>query len=108
MAEFDVTSRTEGDRLVVAATGELDIATVDALRAELAARTPGQGVVLDLSGIQFLDTSGIQVAVETWRASRDEGFELRIVRAAPQVHRVFVLAGLHDVLPFADAPEGDA
>jgi anti-anti-sigma factor len=108
MPAFDVTSRTEGGRLVVAATGELDIATVDQVRAELAARAPGKGVVLDLSGVQFLDTSGIQVAVETWRASRDEGFELRIVRAAPQVHRVFVLAGLDEVLPFADELEGDA
>jgi anti-anti-sigma factor len=108
MPAFDVTSRTEGGRLVVAATGELDIATVDAVRSELAAREPGQGVVLDLRGVQFLDTSGIQVAVEIWRASGDEGFELRIIRAAPQVHRVFVLAGLDDVLPFADEPEGDA
>jgi anti-sigma B factor antagonist len=92
----------------VAPTGELDIATVDAVRAELATREPGEGVVLDLSGVEFLDTSGIQVTVELWRASTDEGFDLRVVRAPPQVHRVFVLAGLHDVLPFADAPEGDA
>jgi anti-anti-sigma factor len=105
---FGVTSRRDGGRLVVVPTGEVDIATVEALRAELATRESGEGVVLDLRGVEFLDTSGIQVAVEVWRASREEGFELSIVRAGPRVHRVFEIAGLEGVLPFADGPEGDA
>jgi anti-anti-sigma factor len=108
MPPFDVTARREEGRLVVAPTGELDIATVDAVRSELAGREPGEGVVLDFRGVDFLDTSGIQVTVEIWRASTEEGFELRIVPAAPHVHRVFVLAGLDEVLPFADAQAGDA
>ena len=108
MTGFGVTSRHEGGRLIVAPTGELDIATVDAVRVELTARAEGEGIVLDLRGVQFLDTSGIQVAVEAWRASREEEFELRIVRADPRVQRVFEIAGLEGVLPFVDAPDGDA
>jgi anti-sigma B factor antagonist len=102
MTGFGVTSRRDSGRLVVAPAGDLDIATVDAVRTEIATRESGEGVVLDLRGVTFLDTSGIQVAVELWRAARDEGFEVRIVRAAPQVHRVFDIAGLGDVLPFVD------
>jgi stage II sporulation protein AA (anti-sigma F factor antagonist) len=105
MPGFGVTSRHADGRLLVVPTGEIDIATVDAVRAELATREPGEAVVLDLRGVDFLDTSGIQVAVEVWRAARAEDYELRILRASPQVHRVFEIAGLGDVLPFAD---GDA
>jgi anti-anti-sigma factor len=108
MPEFDVTSRREPGRLTVVPTGELDIATADAVRAELAGRADADHVVLDLRGVEFLDTSGIQVAVEAWRVAREEGFDLTIVRADPRVHRVFEIAGLEGVLPFADAPEADA
>jgi anti-anti-sigma factor len=108
MPGFGVTSHHQDGRLLVVATGEIDIASVDAVRAELAAREPEEGLVLDLRGVDFLDTSGIQVTVEAWRAARAEGYELRILRAAPRVHRVFEIAGLGEILPFADEPDGDA
>jgi anti-anti-sigma factor len=106
---FAVTTHREGGQLVVVATGELDIATAGAVQDAAAQREPDEGLVLDLRGLSFLDTSGIQVVIEANRAARDEGFALRILRAAPQVHRVFEIAGLEGVLPFADAMgDGDA
>lgn len=87
--------------------GELDIATVDAVREEAAQRGPGEGLVIDLRGVDFLDTSGIAFTVEVYRAATaEEGFELRIVRALPRVQRVFDLAGLEGVLPFEDGATG--
>jgi anti-anti-sigma factor len=108
MPGFGVTSRRADGRLIVVPTGEIDIATVEAVRAELAARAPEEDVVLDLRDVEFLDTSGIQVAVEAWRTAQAEGYELRILRARRQVHRVFEIAGLGNVLPFADELDGDA
>ena len=100
---FDVDVRHQGGQLVVRPSGELDIATVDRVRAVLADRAPGEGVVIDLRGLQFLDTSGLQLVVEVHRASRAEGFELRVVRGDAGVQRVFDIAGLERVLPFSDA-----
>jgi anti-anti-sigma factor len=100
---FGVTSHREGGALVVAPSGELDIASADDVRAELAQRAPDEDLVLDLRGLEFLDTSGIQVTVETHRAAKAEGFRLRILRAPERVHRVFEIAGLAEVLPFVDA-----
>ena len=79
---------------MVVPEGELDIATVDLVRAAAGGRGPDEGLVLDLSALSFLDTSGIQLVVETFRAARDSGFSLRILRARPQVQRVFEIAGL--------------
>ena len=85
---------------MVAPTGELDIAAVEAVRTELAERGEDEGVTLDLRDVEFLDTSGIQVVVEAWRDARERGFDLRVLRAPPRVHRVFEISGLDGVLPF--------
>lgn len=100
MSLFDVTTERRDGALHVMPAGELDIAAADRLRAGLAERTAGEGLVLDLRGLEFMDTSGIQVVVEAFRAARDEDFELRILRAPDFVQRVFEIAGLEEVLPF--------
>ena len=91
---------------MVVPEGELDIATVPAVRTELDERAAGEGLVIDLRGLTFLDTSGIQLVVEAFRAARDQGFRLRLLRARAQVHRVFEIAGLDGVLPFEDGLAG--
>ena len=105
MTAFAVTSRHEAGSLIVTPRGELDIATVGAVRDELAQRGPEEGVVVDFTQLDFLDTSGIALAVEVHRASSAEnGFDLRILRAPARVQRVFEIAGLEGVLPFEDGP----
>lgn len=88
---------------VVAPVGELDLASVDALRARLAAR-PGacELVVLDLRGLSFCDTSGIRLAVETMQQTRALGLGFAIVRGPAAVQRPFALARMEDRLPFFD------
>lgn len=102
MTGFEVAARREDGWLVVAPTGELDIATVDAARAEADRRADGENLLIDLSGLEFLDTSGIAFVVEAYRSAGTDGFALRIVRARPAVQRVFEIAGLDNVLPFED------
>jgi anti-sigma B factor antagonist len=103
VAPFDVQVRQDGDELVVVPVGELDIATVERVAFALEERSAGSGVCLDLTQLDFLDTSGIQLLVETFRNARTQNFALRILRASPRVHRVFEIAGLDSVLPFEDA-----
>jgi anti-sigma B factor antagonist len=101
---FGVTSRRDGGWLVVAPTGELDIAAVESVRSHVDRRGDDEGLLLDLHALDFLDTSGIQLVVEAYRASQERGFPLRIRRAREPVQRVFELAGLEGVLPFEDGP----
>lgn len=103
MPDFIVTTERREGLLRVVPTGELDIAAADGLRARLAERRATEGLELDLSGLEFMDTSGIQVVVEAYRSARDDGFDLRIVRAPQSVQRVFEISGLEGVLPFEDA-----
>jgi anti-anti-sigma factor len=105
--DFDVGLRREPGRIVLRPRGELDIATVPRLRDAMAERRPEEAMVLDLRGLGFLDTSGLQVVVEVSRRARSEGFELTLVRGDRGVQRVFEIAGLAEMLPFADSAPGD-
>jgi anti-sigma B factor antagonist len=109
MAEdaFDEGLRREPGRLVLRPRGELDIATVPRLRDAMAQRRGDEALVLDLRDLAFLDTSGLQIVVEVSRRARTEGFELTLVRGGHGVQRVFEIAGLTEMLPFADRAPGD-
>jgi anti-sigma B factor antagonist len=89
-----------GERILRPA-GELDIATAPQLeRALLGGRVRGERVVLDLGGLEFLDSTGLRVIVRAVEAAQREGWELRLRPAPPAVQRIFSLAGVLDALPF--------
>jgi len=101
--EFAVSAEAVGSAYVVTPVGELDLGTVDELRATLAARPDDcHRLVLDLSGLTFFDTSGMRLVVETLQEARRTGISLALVRGPEDVQRLFALAGMDDRLPFFD------
>jgi anti-sigma B factor antagonist len=97
--DFEV--RRVGARVIP--SGEIDLATVDAVQTEVdAARREAQRVVLDLRETTFIDSAGIRLIVEAAR----EG-ELVVVRGGPEVQRVFDLVGLDGRVAMLDAPPGE-
>ncbi|GAA0954954.1 STAS domain-containing protein [Actinocorallia libanotica] len=90
-------SRYEDGYLIVAVSGELDIATAPELRAYLFGLLPtaSAGLVLDLSGLSFCDSRGIGVLV--WaRAAVDSA--LAVVAPHRRIARLLQITGLSDVL----------
>ena len=101
--EFKVVVRREGEALVVAPEGELDMATAGALRAELEADLgEARFLVLDLRGLDFLDTSGLQLVFEQQKRAEREGFAFVLVRGQRHVQRLFEIAGMNDRLTVVD------
>jgi anti-sigma B factor antagonist len=103
--EFAVaTDRDDGGTITLRPTGELDIATAPKLeRALRDGRRPGDVVVLDLGGIEFLDSTGLRVIVKGVEAAARERWDLRLRHGSPAVRRVFEIAGVLGALPF-EAP----
>lgn len=101
---LEVRLEREDDTYVVALSGELDIDGIGRVSEALhvAEQSDAREVVLDLSDLQFMDSSGIQLVVEADARSRADGNRLRLRRGPEHVHRVFVLTDLADRLPFAD------
>ena len=65
-----------------------------------AARATGMAIVLELDGLEFLDSSGLNLILATWEAARRDDTPFTLTPGRPNVHRVFHVAGLDDVLPF--------
>jgi anti-sigma B factor antagonist len=101
-AEFDVATDHAADGVIVLRpTGELDIATAPKLeRALHAGRRPGDRVLLDLGGLEFLDSTGLRVIVKGVEAAARERWELRLRQGPRAVRRVFEIAGVLGALPF--------
>lgn len=93
------------DRVVVAPEGELDLATVDAVRHKVAAlRARGfQSIVLDLRWLTFADSCTIHLLFELEAAAEADGsaFAVQLGSASP-AQRLLVLTGLAE--RFALAP----
>ncbi len=101
----DFAVRSERDRRtwIVTPTGEMDLSNVDDVREEIAARPARcDALVLDLSELTFLDTSGMRLVVETLQDTRAGGVRFGLVRGSEDVQRLFALARLETRLPFFD------
>ena len=89
----------------LALTGEFDLIAVDDFKAALASahEIAGYRVVLDLSGLDFIDSSGLHAIVEAVIDAKSRAWTLTISSDMPeQVHRSFEIAGLLHVLPFVE------
>jgi anti-anti-sigma factor len=91
--------------VVLALAGELDLGTVPVLQERLAqAICAKAAVVIDLSRLRFIDSSGLDLLVRAERQLRDSGVQLVLVRGPQAVHRVFELTSLDSHFEFCDSP----
>jgi anti-anti-sigma factor len=86
--------------------GELDIASAPMLHAavsRICKAGGGVGLTLDLSGLIFIDSTGLAEIILTSQLCDRDGFELNLVPGPRAVQRLFELTGLRDALPFTDS-----
>jgi anti-sigma B factor antagonist len=98
-----VLSHADGARLVRLA-GEFDLAGVDGFERRLQG-VPGpreDTLVLDLSGLTFIDSSGLRAVVMADHRVRAEGKRCVIVRGPERVDRVLDLTGVSERLELVD------
>jgi anti-sigma B factor antagonist len=83
-------------------TGPLDLASVRDLGAgvrELAAVGIGH-VIIDLRGLTFMDSSGVDLLAALATQAKRDGWQLSLIQGAPAIRRVFALTGALSQLPF--------
>jgi anti-sigma B factor antagonist len=91
----------EDGRVLVRVAGELDMSTVPVLEARLReARAAGRRLVVDLRGLDFMDSTGLTLLVRWGRGAEQDGYELALVRGEARVHRLFELTGLDSRFTF--------
>ena len=104
MEILDVSSEDRNGLVHVALAGELDLSTVAKVQEELRrveANAPPT-LVVDLSKLTFLDSTGLRCIVTADERARAEGRRIVIVRGPDAVQRVFTITKLDDRLEMVD------
>jgi len=100
--QFGLSDEVEGGRHRLALTGELDIASAPMLEAKVAelCADGAQAIVIDLSGLAFIDSTGLRVILAA-RSMCDAGScDFSLVPGGESIQRLFVLTGLLEHLQF--------
>ena len=87
-------------------TGDLDLETAPQLLAAIEPHLAGgsESLLLDLSRLAFIDSSGLSALIRVNQRMTDAGRELTIVSPAPPVAKVLEITGLDAVLPLRSRP----
>lgn len=102
--DLSLTTREESGFTVVAPAGEVDVFTAPKLDEALAPLTSQQQprIIVDFTGVDFLDSSGLGVLVKALKRVRDHDGTLRLVVTSDRIAKVFRVTGLDAVIPLYD------
>ncbi|HEX2313757.1 MAG TPA: STAS domain-containing protein [Thermomonospora sp.] len=103
--ELNVSTSSQGGHAVVTASGELDLYTAPRLQTALAAllREEAGSVVVDLSGVEFCDSTGMNVLLAAMKRLEERGGTFELAGPRPAVRRILQVTGLDTVFTITDA-----
>jgi len=87
--------------------GDLDLAAADDLEAAFADVPDDEPAVLDLSQVQFMDSSGLAVVLRQSMRRRDSGGSLQLQHASERVRRLIEFCCLEHLLVPEERAPGD-
>ena len=100
LLNFDIESHVDGDRAVVNVRGDLDLQVAPRVAQELTSAEAGNPSVLivDLSGLSFMDSSGMGVIAAAHARAVEADRRFVVVGPPYSVRRAFELSGFDEVI----------
>lgn len=89
----------------MAASGEVDLYTAPRLASELNSVLATDGaarIVVDLSGVEFCDSTGMNVLLSALKRAREQGGGLELAAPRPAVRKILQVTGLDTVFTVLD------
>lgn len=103
MEAASLSAKSHGDTMVIAVGGDLDIVTSPQLDEYLTKAEDGcTRIILDLSEVNFLDTSALAVIVGHWKKAEAAGGTLALAGARYRYTKTLWITGLADKLTLYD------
>jgi anti-sigma B factor antagonist len=102
--QLEIQSEHEAGTARLKLSGELDLASVGRVEQgvdEALAQGP-RTLILELSGLSFVDSSGLRLFIVLTQRAASEGWKLSMTRPQEQAMTVFRVSGLVENLPFAE------
>lgn len=104
--EFAVFVSFEGDLQIVTSQGDLDVhAAPQMLALLLPLMQPGSRTIIEMSGTQFMDSSGLASIIEAAARARDVDGYLCIAAPSVRVERVLQITGVDTLIDIFDSLE---
>jgi anti-sigma B factor antagonist len=94
--------------MIVRLSGDFDLACKVRFQEELGRVLDGhtESLLLDLRGLDFIDSTGLRVLVHTDALARSDGIDFTVLCSDGQVRNVLQETGLDGVLPVVDPRNG--
>jgi anti-sigma B factor antagonist len=104
MGRLSIQTTAHGERHLIILNGELDIGSAPMLEATLAdaCAAGAEDVVLDMSGVEFIDSSGLSAIVRGKMLCEEHGCGYCLTPAQRPVQGVFEVTGVASRLQFRD------
>src|SRR3954468_20853269 len=105
--DLSLSTRTVGDRTIVEVGGEIDVYTAPKLREQLVelVNDGSYHLVVDMEGVDFLDSTGLGVLVGGLKRVRAHEGSLRLVCNQERILKIFRITGLTKVFPIHTSVE---
>jgi anti-sigma B factor antagonist len=105
--ELKVSTRSQRGRIIMSLDGEIDLYTAPRLHGELVTVLSGEApvqIVVDMSGVDFCDSTGMNVLLAAHRRAREQGGDLELAAPRPTIKKVLHVTGLESVFTVLDDP----
>jgi anti-sigma B factor antagonist len=101
--ELEISDSDVNGWTVVAASGEIDVATAPELREQLVTLIADGStqVIMDLENVDFIDSTGLGVLVGAVRRARAADGDVRLVCTNSRILKIFGVTGLDEVFTVA-------
>jgi anti-sigma B factor antagonist len=105
--DLTLSTRVEGDATVVVVGGEIDVYTAPKLREQIIdlVSSGAYHLVVDMEGVEFLDSTGLGVLVGGLKRVRAHEGSLKLVCTQERILKIFRITGLTKVFPIFDTVE---
>lgn len=103
--DLTLSTRSQDGRTVVEVAGEIDVYTAPKLREQLAELVDSgrYDIVVDMTGVEFLDSTGLGVLVGGLKRVRTHDGSLQLVCTQERILKIFRITGLTKVFPIHDS-----
>lgn len=97
---LEVNTKREENKHIVQLSGEIDVYTAPRLKETLIpiSKQKGIEIIIDLSGIDYIDSTGLGVFIGTLKEADNNGSKLKIIGAKERISRLFSITGLDEVM----------
>ena len=104
--ELKIEEERSGGTATLRLLGELDLATSELAEAAIARTRGSERLIIDLRGLSFVDSTGIQALLRAHMTAGEEGTEMIVIRGSRPVARLFGLLELDAQLNVVDEVPG--